>query len=303
MFLLLSYFHVTCDDANNVFFFLFVAVPEPVAFYPLNVRYKAAEKENRQPNGILGDVAITNGPYNEPGGAYKFFGNFRSYIEFPNKGGLDTRFSITLMCWVQPGGQDGPLFNFKMDHSSKGNRLRVPPGRRRRRYVPAYSGVHMRIMEGNFFIRIYERGSFNLLSTIRSPKVLPVGKWIHVAASYDHRSGRNSLYINGHLRASYNIGRGYQIATNTQQVRMGSRGGSYGNFKGKIAEMKVYDVALNEAQIQTSIRQGSCTFPVIVVSLFSPMIPLVIETPVIEQPRKIKQTSVSGSCSFDLKLM
>ena len=58
------------------------------------------------------------------------------------------------------------------------------------------------------------------------------------------------------------------------------------NFKGKIAEMKVYDVALNEAQIQTSIRQGSCTFPIIVVSLPSPMIPLIIETPVIEQPRK-----------------
>ena len=59
---------------------------------------------------------------------------------------------------------------------------------------------------------------------------------------------------------------------------------------------KVYDVALNKAQIQTSIRQDSCTFPVIVVSLSYPMIPLVIETPVIEQPRKIKQISVSGSC-------
>ena len=58
--------------------------------------------------------------------------------------------------------------------------------------------------------------------------------------------------------------------------------------------MKIYDVALNEAQIQTSIRQGSYTFPVIVVSLPYPMIPLVIETPVIEQPYKIKGTSVSG---------
>ena len=57
-------------------------------------------------------------------------------------------------------------------------------------------------------------------------------------------------------------------------------------FKGKIAEMKVYDVALNEAQIQTSIRQGSCTFPEIIVSSRSPMIPLIIQTPVIGQPRK-----------------
>ena len=127
--------------------------------------------------------------------------------------------------------------------------------------------------------------------TLRTPQVLPVGKWIHVAASYDHGSGRNSLYINGHLRASDNIGRGYKITTNTERVRMGRR-----NFKGKIAEMKVYDVALNEAQIQTSIRQGSCTFPVIVFSLPYPMFALVIKIPVTEQPRKIKQISVSGSC-------
>ena len=65
---------------------LFLAVPEPVAFYPLNASYKAAEKENRQPKGILGDVAITKGPYNEPGGAYMFYGTYSSYIEFPRIG-------------------------------------------------------------------------------------------------------------------------------------------------------------------------------------------------------------------------
>ena len=243
---------------------LFLAVPDPVAFYLLNVRYKAAEKENRQPHGILGDVAIATGPYNEPGGAYIFYGTVSSYIEFPNEKSLDTRFSISLMCWVQPGGQGGPLFSYGVSNW----------------------GVHMGIEEGKLFIRIVERTSFKQLSSIRAPEVLPVGKWIHVAASYDHSSGSSSLYYNGHLKASHNIGRGYQIATNTQKVRMGSRSDRDENFKGKIAEMKVYDVALNEAQIQTSIRQGNCIFPIIVVSLPSPMIPLIIETPVIEQPRK-----------------
>ena len=71
-----------------MFFFSLLAVPEPVAFYPLNARYKAAEKENRQRKGTLRDVAITNGPYNEPGGAYMFYGTASSYIEFPNNGGL-----------------------------------------------------------------------------------------------------------------------------------------------------------------------------------------------------------------------
>ena len=243
---------------------LFLAVPEPVAFYPLNARYRAAEKENRQPYGILGDVAITNGPYNEPGGAYKFHGTDNSYIEFPNKGGLDTQFSITLMCWVEPGGQDGPLFSYGVRNW----------------------GIQMWIAEGKLSFQIVERSYFQR-PFITTPEVLPVGKWIHVAASYDHSSGSNSLYINGHLRASHNIGRGYQIATNAPKVRMGSAScRDEENFKGKIAEMKVYNVALNEGQIQTSIGQGSCNFPVIVVSLPSPMIPLIIETPVVEKPRK-----------------
>ena len=243
---------------------LFLVVPEPVAFYPLNARYKAAEKENRQPKGILGDVAIANGPYNEPGGAYMFYGTVSSYIEFPNKEGLDTRFSISLMCWVQPRGQNGPLFNYGFFNR----------------------GVHMWIELGKLFVRIVARNSFKQVPSINTPGVLSVGKWVHVAASYDHSSGSNSLYINGHLRASHNIGRGHEIATNTQEVRMGSKTGRDENFKGKIAEMKVYDVALNEAQIQTSIRQGNCTFPVTVVSLSSPMILLIIEPFVIEQPRK-----------------
>ena len=236
-----------------------LVVPEPVAFYPLNARYKAAEKENRQSEGILGDVAITNGPYHEPGGAYMFYGNVSSYIEFPNKEGLDTRFSISLMCWAEPGGQDGPLFNYEFSNW----------------------GVHMWIVVGKLFTRIVERSSFKQLTAIITPEVLPVGKWVHVAASYDHSSGSNSLYINGHLTATHNIGRGYEIATNSQKVRMGSKTGGERDFKGKIAEMKVYDVALNEAQIQASIRQGSYTFPEIVISLPSPVVPF-LKLPLLE---------------------
>jgi len=216
-----------------VIFFL-SAIPEPIAFYPLNARYKAREKENRQPQGTLGDVAVTNGPYNEPGGAYIFYGTATSYIEFPNKGGLNTRFSITLMCWVQPGGQDGPLFS----------------------YGHYGSTLCIWITRGTFLNRIMKHKPFRTLTTIAT-EVLPEGEWVHVAASYDHNTGNNSLYINGHLRSSQNIGTGYEIATAFQKIVMGVKNGIRHYFKGKIAEMKVYDVALNEAQIQTSIRQGN----------------------------------------------
>ena len=202
--------------------FFFVAVPEPVAFYPLNARYEAAEKENRQPKGNLGEVTITNGPYNEPGGAYMFYGTDSSYIEFPNSGGLDTGFSITLMCWVQGQyNQIGPLFSYGE------KKVGIWFGRRR-------FGVQ---------ITVSQRITYEVLSA---------GKWVHVAANYDHNTRNCSLYINGHLCISQYIGEGYEISTTGQKAQMGAM-----YFKGKIAEMKVYDVALNEGQIQTSIRQGS----------------------------------------------
>ena len=221
-------------------------MPEPVAFYPLNARYKAAEKENRQPEGILGDVAITNGPYNEPGGAYMFYGTVSSYIEFLNNSGLDTQFSITLMCWVEPGGQGGPLIKYESHRRAIG----------------------LWIESGKLSYQIdLKRGSSVNGTTFFCSEIFPARKWVHVAASYDHNTGNYNLYIDGHLRASHHIGTGYWTTNDALRIRMGSILGERDHFKGKIANLKVFDVALDEAQIQTSIRSGSSTFSVIVVSL------------------------------------
>ena len=214
----------------QMMFCFLLAVPEPIAFYPMNARYKAAERENRQPQGILGDVTITNGPYNEPGGAYMLYGTDSSYIEFPNRGGLDTRFSITLMCWVRPGGQDGPLFSYGND------------GR----------GVQIRIAQGRFNLILSDLPASVLLSA----EVLPTEVWVHVAATYNYHIGKGSLFIDGHLNVSSHLHRNYTIAANADKVRMGVTVNDNRYFRGKIAEMKVYDVAVNEAQIQTSIRRG-----------------------------------------------
>ena len=160
-----------------------------------------------------------------------FFGTLTSYIEFPNEGGLDTRLSITLMCWVRPGGQDGSLFSYeKYDR-----------------------GVLIAIANSNFFSRITTRVGYRMIN-IATAEALVTGVWAHVAATYDYSTGNVSLYINGHLSSSRSVPARYkyhQISTQPNKVRIGV-------FKGAIAEMKVYDAALNEAAIQTSIRQGIC---------------------------------------------
>ena len=164
-----------------------------------------------------------------------FFGTLASYIKFPNNGGLDTRFSVTLMCWVQPGGQGGPLFS----------------------YGGYNDGVLIGIDGYKFFnVIINRRGGLTSKTKISTAEVLTTGVWAHVAATCNSVFGNISLYINGHLSISRNIPAVYHIPAEGDKVLMGVTGINDPYFKGKIAELKVYDVALNEAEIQTAIRKG-----------------------------------------------
>ena len=213
---------------------MFSALAVPIAHYPLNLEFGAQEKDNKQPSGTIhGSVTLAPGPHNEPDGAYEFPGTSDSYIEFPNNGGLDTRKSITLMCWVQPGGQDGPLFNYKESGPW---------------------GVHIWINFRRFFNRITVYPNHAFRTAISSLEELAVGQWYHVAATYDHNNGVNSLYIDGNLNNSHNIGTGYLISTNDARVRMGVKDGDGRYFKGKITQMKVYNISLSADQIQAAMN-------------------------------------------------
>ena len=211
---------------------MFLVLPEPFAFYPLDGEYEAAEKENKRLSGILGAVALTAGPYSESTGAYKFFGNSTSYIEFPSdRIQAPQPHSITLMCWVQPGGQDGPLFSY-------GQTCHGP-------------GIWIKL-NGKFYHEITNYQVFT--NAIVTDASLVVGEWVHVAATYNHSTGENSLYINGVLNKSQNIVTAHLISTYDPKALMGVKGDAY--FKGQIAQIKIYDSELDEAQIMAAINQG-----------------------------------------------
>ena len=85
--------------------------------------------------------------------------------------------------------------------------------------------------------------------------------WAHVAATYDYDTGLYFIYFSENLDKHFNplnTGKGYEISTNAEELRMGVRDGDSRYFKGKITRMKVYDVALNEAQIKQVTKQGIC---------------------------------------------
>ena len=232
--------------SNNFLYALLV--PEPVAFYPLNKQFGTADVKRRsQITGIPSNVSLTTGPFNTTDGAYKFWGNEYSYIQFPNGNEmLDVQNSISLMCWVRPGGQDGPLFQYDKRYRSWGVHIWIDRG-------------------GKFFSRIVGAGRVKMVKAVESSQRLEVEKWVHVAATYNHTTGFNSIYVNGILNKTLNISTGFRIAAEGKEVRMGAikKPNKNGFLRAAVSHMEVYNVSLNGNQIRAVMNKGNSTINLI----------------------------------------
>lgn len=139
------------------------------------------------------------------------------------------------MCWVQPGGQGGPLFNYG---KSTPHRVRI--------WIND---------NGKFLNEITKFPDHTFLGEIMSDESLTIGEWSHVTGTYNNNTGENSLYINGVLTKWQNIGKGHEISAHDTEALMGVTEDNY--FKGKVSQMKIYDVALEDAQIKSVMNQGN----------------------------------------------
>ena len=204
-------------------------VPELVALFPLNAAYGTKEINNRTAPGDPSGISLAPGPDGEADGSYQFYATRKSYINFPNSAGgtLDVRHSMTMLCWLYHGGQDGPLF----DYGTSGK-----------------WGVHLWVVHGKLFVRFVKRDYSFTKALSHTPQA---GGWKFVGASYDHVSGEAKLWVDGAMVQSLNIGAGLELATQ-DNIRMGSgvKHNDRRYFKGSIADMQVYNVPLTQEQIK-----------------------------------------------------
>ena len=136
------------------------------------------------------------------------------------------RYSMTILCWVYYDGKDGPLFNYE-----KGSTW----------------GVHFWVTrDGRLFVLFNKRDYSGAKHLVRGSLV---GGWNFVGASYDRCSGEAKLWVNGAVVQMLNIGAGLELATQ-DVVRMGVRSGDRRCFKGRIAQLRIYNRALSQEQIQ-----------------------------------------------------
>ena len=136
------------------------------------------------------------------------------------------RYSMTILCWVYYDGKGGPLFNYE-----KGLTW----------------GVHLWVLnDGRLFVRFVRR---DYSSTNHLIHTNLAGGWKFVGATYDRSSGEAKLWVNGAVVQTLNIGAGLELATQNT-IRMGVKSGDRRYFKGRIAQMRIYNRALSQEQIQ-----------------------------------------------------
>ena len=136
------------------------------------------------------------------------------------------RYSMTILCWVYYDGKDGPLFNYE-----KGSTW----------------GVHFWVTrDRRLFVLFNKRDYSGTKPLVRGSLV---GGWNFVGTSYNRSSGEAKLWVNGAVVQMLNIGAGLELATQ-DVVRMGVRSGDRRCFKGRIAQLRIYNRALSQEQIQ-----------------------------------------------------
>ena len=197
----------------------------------MNGSYGTREIYNRVSEGIANGVYLAPGPKGHHNGSYKFSGTSNSYIEFPNSAGgvLDVRYSLTLLCWVYYDGQDGPLINYNTGVSGRW-------------------GVYMWAFLGQLHAQFIRR-DYGFYFQYMYSGVYLAGGWKFVGVSYNNVSGEEKLWLDGVVVDTYNIGAGRELATQ-DSIRTGSRVNDGRDFRGRITQMRFYNVALTQEQIQ-----------------------------------------------------
>lgn len=182
-------------------------------------------------NGNTGTVSgatwTSAGKY---GGAYSFNGS-TSYINVPDSASLDLTTGMTLEAWVKTTAADGGWHNVMMKQQTG---------------MLVYA-LYAETGTTGPGAEVYTSGGSDY-AAYRS-YTLDTAVWKHVVATYDGATVR--LWVNGFENAS--IAGGGAIATSSGVLRIGGNGvwGEY--FSGTIDEVRIYNRALSQAEIQSDM--------------------------------------------------
>ncbi|XP_019641847.1 PREDICTED: uncharacterized protein LOC109483295 [Branchiostoma belcheri] len=210
-------------------------VTQPVGLWRLTKQYGLTDTSGNGNDATGEAVALGSGVFGEHEGSYVFSGSSTSYIEIPNDRTLDTRYSLTILASVYPTGQSGPLLH----------------------YGDSASGVHM-WQDSTYFLqtRLFSRNASTNQTT--RAQCLKTNQWNFVGITYNYNSGILKIWYEGLQIISTDIGV-YQLGTN-HAVRIGAVGAD--SYSGSVCCVQIYDVALNESEIEHAATRCKVAQPV-----------------------------------------
>ena len=180
---------------------------------------------NHNNGTIVNGTWTTSGKY---GNALVFNGS-NAIVTVPDAASLDLTNAMTLEAWVDPSVVNSAW----RDLIYKGNDNYYLEGTSSSGSVPAVGGTF---------------GGAN--SNVYGTAALSANAWTHLAATYDGMTLR--LYVNGTQVSSAARTGSFGASTNPLQIGGDSIYGQY--FNGAIDEVRVYNVALTQAQIQSDMN-------------------------------------------------
>ncbi|XP_078603366.1 uncharacterized protein LOC144877331 [Branchiostoma floridae x Branchiostoma japonicum] len=111
------------DDTNCDYekpFVCQIATDAVIGLWPLNGHYGASDITGNGNDGTATGTQLAPGPYGDADGAFLFSGTENSYIDIPNNGRLDVRYSFTILAHIYPTGEGGPIFDYVGNNNAWG---------------------------------------------------------------------------------------------------------------------------------------------------------------------------------------
>lgn len=182
--------------------------------------------------GILTILSGLNIKAQSSGNALQFDG-VDDYVDMGNPVTFDVSNAVTYEAWINPDTtQSGFIFN---------------------QWV-GWQEDRQIVYSGNSF-HFYLHNVFGGVALRSSPNI-PLHQYTHVAATYDASAGIAMLYINGVFDTSRSVGSG--VSNSNGNLFYGFnpvRGDFIAPFKGIIDEVRIWNIARTESEIQSTMNQ------------------------------------------------
>ena len=167
-----------------------------------------------------------------PGGGLTFGGNGpRDFVEIPDSESLDLVEGLTVEMWVyleawSTAGGTG---------ATKETSYKVGP----------------RDNKKVLFRMTTDKQAWGA-AVVHGKTELPLKKWVHIAGTYDGKSGEGKIYIDGVLDGEGNIGG--NIVPNNDVLWLGRGAGPF--LEGRMDEVRISNIARSEEEIQELMNKG-----------------------------------------------